>query len=308
MTVPDFQSLMLPLLRVAGDGQEHTNAQARDALASELGLTEQDRREMLPSGTQRTFDNRVGWALVYLKHAALLRSTGRGRFRVTDRGLGVLENPPSRITNRFLRGFPEFVEWQSRGRRTRGDDPGVPTEDLVGEEEQTPEEAIESSYQHWRQTLAQDLLERVSTCSARFFEQLVLDLLLAMGYGGSRRDAAEAVGQSGDAGIDGIIKEDRLGLDVVYVQAKRWDGTVGRPVVQAFAGSLEGHRARKGVLITTSRFSSAAREYVGRIEKRIVLLDGAQLADLMIDHGIGMSDVATYTVRRVDSDYFEDGT
>ena len=306
MTVPDFQSLMLPLLRVAGDGQEHTSAQARDALASELGLTEQDRREMLPSGTQRTFDNRVGWALVYLKRAALLRSTGRGRFRVTDRGLEVLENPPSRITNRFLRRFAEFVEWQSRGRRTRGDDPGVPTEDLVGEEEQTPEEAIESSYQHWRQTLAQDLLERVSTCSARFFEQLVLDLLLAMGYGGSRRDAAEAVGQSGDAGIDGIIKEDRLGLDVVYVQAKRWDGTVGRPVVQAFAGSLEGHRARKGVLITTSRFSSAARDYVGRIEKRIVLLDGAQLADLMIDHGIGMSDVATYTVRRVDSDYFED--
>ena len=307
MTMPDYQSVMLPVLRLAGDGQEHTTAQARDALACELGLTEEDRREMLPSGKQRRFDNRIGWALVYLKHAALLRSTGRGRFRITDRGVTVLQNPPEKITNAFLRQFDEFVQFQSRGRRGDSDDSGIGGEAVEAEEQQTPEEAIESTYQQWRQTLRQEVLERARTCSAGFFEQLVLDLLVAMGYGGSRRDAAEAVGRSGDAGIDGIIKEDRLGLDVVYVQAKRWDGTVGRPVVQGFAGSLEGQRARKGILITTSQFSDAARRYVEVIEKRIVLIDGEQLAELMIDHGIGVTDVATYTVKKVDLDYFEGG-
>jgi restriction system protein len=172
---------------------------------------------------------------------------------------------------------------------------------------QTPEETLESSYQNLRSKTAQDLLERVMACSPRFFEQLVVDLLVAMGYGGSRKDAGQAVGQSGDGGVDGIIKEDRLGLDVVHIQAKRWKDTVGRPTVQAFAGSLEGYRARKGVLITTSQFSQEAKSYVTNIEKKIVLIDGEQLTQLMLDYGIGVSEIATYTVKQIDLDYFADG-
>jgi restriction system protein len=183
----------------------------------------------------------------------------------------------------------------SAGLESDGEDPG-----------QTPEETLETAYLRLRSALAQELLERIKVSSPKFFERLVVDLLVSMGYGGSRRDAGEAVGQSGDAGIDGIIKEDKLGLDVVYIQAKRWEGVVGRPVVQAFAGSLEGQRARKGVLITTSKFSPDAHTYVGIIEKKIVLIDGEQLAELMIDHDVGVNEVAQYAVKRVDLDYFEE--
>ena len=297
MAVPDYQTLMLPLLKLAGDGQVHSNASARDDLALALRLSEEDRREMLPSGRQAVYDNRVGWALTYLKHAGLLRSVDRGRFVITELGRQVLKDPPSQIDNRFLRQFPTFVAFQTAA-------VGDSQQSEECQAEQTPEEALESTYQLWRQKLAQELLDRVKACSPRFFEQLVIDLLLAMGYGGSRRDAAQAVGQTGDTGMDGIIKEDRLGLDAVYIQAKRWENSVGRPAVQAFAGSLDGHRARKGIMITTSTFADTARDYVGRIEKRIILLDGPQLAELMIDYGVGVFEVARYTVKRVDEDYF----
>jgi len=298
MTVPSFQNLMLPLLNILGDQREHTLGEVIDALAVRLDLSEDERRALLASGKQSRFDNRVGWARTYLKKAGLLESTGRGRFRITERGLHVLRDNPREISVRFLKQFPEFLEFQSVSRRGARDE----GEDTI-ELNQTPEEVLESSYQNLRLNLAQDLLERVKNSSPRFFENLVIDLLVAMGYGGSRQDA-EAVGRSGDGGIDGIIKEDKLGLDVVYVQAKKWEGTVGRPTVQAFAGSLEGQRARKGVLITTSQFSPEAKEYVNRIEKRIVLMDGEQLAQFMIDHNLGVTEVASYVVKKVDLDYF----
>ncbi len=308
MAVPDYQSLMYPLLALTRDGEEHTLTEAIDILAGQLNLTEEDRRELIPSGGEPKFDNRVGWARTYMKKAGLLESTGRAKFRITQRGLSVLQKHPQGITNKILAQFPEFLEFKRKGPRN-GDTPSLfPISEVaeaeIVESQQTPQETLEASYQLLRQNLAQELLEKVRSSSPRFFERLVVDLLVRMGYGGSRRDAGEAIGRSGDDGIDGIIKEDRLGLDVVYLQAKRWEATVGRPIVQAFAGSIEGYRARKGVLITTSQFSSDAREYVNRIEKKIVLIDGEQLAQFMIDFGVGLAEVATYTVKKIDSDYF----
>ena len=298
MSIPDFQTLMLPLLMLAGDRQEHILSETVDVLASQFDLSEDERRELLASGRQATFDNRVGWARTYLKKAGLLEYTGRGRFRITERGLQVLEDKPSEINIKFLDRFPEFVEFRTK--RKRPDD----TED-EGQVELTPEEFLESSYKGLRSELAHELLQRVGECSPRFFEKLVVDLLVAMGYGGSRADAGRAVGGSGDGGIDGIIKEDKLGLDAVYIQAKRWKEAVGRPIVQGFAGSLQGEKASKGVLITTSRFSSDARDFADKLDRRIVLIDGEELAELMIDHGVGVTDVDTYVVKAIDMDYFE---
>lgn len=229
--------------------------------------------------------------------------TGRGKFCITPRGSEVLRSKLSSINVAYLSQFPEFRQFQDPASQANSQVGSVEPDDAV----QTPEETLESSYQNLRSKTAQDLLERVMACSPRFFEQLVVDLLVAMGYGGSRKDAGQAVGQSGDGGVDGIIKEDRLGLDVVHIQAKRWKDTVGRPTVQAFAGSLEGYRARKRVLITTSQFSQEAKSYVTNIEKKIVLIDGEQLTQLMLDYGIGVSEIATYTVKQIDLDYFADG-
>lgn len=304
MAVPDYQSIMLPLLYVAGDGQEHSINDVIDILASEFRLTESERRELLPSGRQFRFDNRVHWARTYLKQAGLLQSTGRGKFVITERGMSILESNPVAINRKYLEQFPEFIEFQSRAKQNFEISPVNEIDDHVDE---TPEEVLEASYQSLRLDLAQELLDKVLICSPRFFEKLVVDLLVAMGYGGSRKDAGKAIGQSGDGGVDGIINEDRLGLDTVYIQAKRWESTVGRPIVQAFAGSLEGFRAKKGVMITTSRFSKDAWDYVERIEKRIVLIDGEQLTQFMIDYGVGVAEVSTYVVKKMDLDYFGDG-
>lgn len=307
MSVPGFQQFMLPLLRIAADGEVHRVSELLDRLAAEFGLTEGDRSELISSG-QRTFDNRVGWAKTYLTQAYLLEKVGQGRFRITDRGLDVLSSDPVEITSRYLSRFPEFAQFTGRVPRESAETAAGAANPISqpGDPAQTPDELLEASYQRLRRELAAELLAQVRACSPRFFERLVVDLLVAMGYGGSRKDAGEAIGQSGDEGIDGIIKEDKLGLDVVYIQAKRWQSTVGRPVVHAFAGSLEGQRARRGVLITTSQFSQDAKEFVNRIEKRIVLIDGEQLAQLMIDHGVGVTEVAKYTVKRVDGDYFNE--
>lgn len=304
MAIPDFQSIMLPLLELADDKQEHTLSETIDSLAKRFNLTDRDRQELLTSGKQTRFDNRVAWALTHLAKAELLKRTGRGRFQITARGLEALTKKPDRITLTYLSRYPEFVTFRSVTRKADKDD----TDTQIADEAalQTPEEALESSYQDVRSKTAQELLERIKGSSAAFFERLVVDLLVAIGYGGSRKDAGQAIGQTGDGGIDGIIKEDLLGLDAIYIQAKKWDGTVGRPVVQAFAGSLEGQRARKGILITTSQFSRDAHIYVDRIEKKIVLIDGEQLAQLMIDHGVGVTEVATYQVKKVDLDYFND--
>ena len=238
---------------------------------------------------------------MYLTKAGALERMKRGVFRITERGKELLALKVPKLTIKDLSQFPEFVAFHKGSQN--GDDE---VQEIKAERPQTPEEQLANAYKVLREALANDILETVKKASPAFFEELVVDLLVAMGYGGSVEDAGKAVGGSGDGGIDGIIKEDKLGLDVVYVQAKRWSSSVGRPVVQAFAGSLEGVRARKGVLITTSSFSQDALEYVRVIEKRIVLIDGTHLADLMIDHDIGVNVIQTYKIKRLDSDYFEE--
>ncbi len=299
MPIPDFQSVMLPLLRFAGDGEEHSVREAIEALAVQFNLTEEERGQLLPSGQRAVFDNRVNWARTYLNKAKLLETTRRGYFRVTERGRQVLRQAPSQITIAMLMQFPEFVDFKKRTRaKSEG---GEADED---NEKQTPEEVIEAAYQKLREGLAVELLQMIKNCPPRFFERLVVDLLVKMGYGGTRKDAGEAIGRTGDGGIDGIIKEDRLGLDVLYVQAKRWEGVVGRPEVQKFAGALQGLGAQKGVFITTSSFSQEARGFVHRLGNKIILIDGNMLAQLMIDYDVGVTLAASYELKRVDSDYF----
>ena len=298
MPIPDFQTLMLPLLRYLADGAERNNQETIDALAEEFDLTDAERAKLLPSGKQTVFRNRVAWAKSHFKRAGLIDSPRRGVYRITDPGREVLATNLQRIDLRFLDQFPGHREFRASARTEIA--PGVTAQ----ADEMTPEEHIALGYQQIRDELGADLLRRIKECPPEFFEQLVVDLLLAMGYGGSRQDAGKAVGRSGDGGIDGIIKEDRLGLDAIYIQAKRWENVVGRPEIQKFAGALQGQRARKGILITTSSLTKEAREFVSAIENRIVLIDGRMLAGLMIDHGIGVSEVGTYVVKRVDSDYF----
>jgi restriction system protein len=296
MSIPDYQTLMLPLLLFLGDGKEHPLGEAVDALATEFGLTEDERQQLLPSGTSTIIGNRVGWARTYLKKAGLLDSAKRGVIRLTERGTQVLKKKPVRIDVKFLERYPEFVEF-----RTRHSQPQAASSEATAA---TPEEALEDAHERLQASLESDLLQRVKTASPAFFERLVVDLLVRMGYGGSFRDAGQAIGKSGDGGIDGIIKEDRLGLDVIYMQAKRWEAAVGRPEIQKFAGALQGHRAKKGVFITTSSFSRDAFEFVERIDSKIVLIDGPTLARFMVDHGVGVSLVIEYQVKRIDSDYF----
>mgnify|MGYP000983046036 CR=1 FL=1 len=300
MAIPDFQSIMLPVLKFAGDGKEHSLRETIEALAEEFALTNDERNELLPSGQQATFDNRVSWSRTFLQKAGLLEATRRGYYRLTQRGQQVLDQNPQRITTAFLKQFPEFVEFQTPKRHKTEAPAAIETTD----EDQTPEETIEEAYHRIRQNLSADLLQTIKALSPAFFERLVIDLLVKMGYGGTRKDAGQAIGKSGDGGIDGIIKEDRLGLDIVYIQAKRWDGVVGRPEIQKFAGALQGQRAKKGIFITTSNFSLAAEEYVRLIESKIVLIDGATLAQLMIDFNIGVAPIASYELKRIDSDYF----
>lgn len=301
MTIPGFQSLMLPLLETLRDKKEHSLQEVIETLASQYHLTDEERRELLPSGRQSTFSNRVGWARTHMKKAGLIVPTKRGCFQITERGLAVLEQRPTKIDIAFLNQYPEFVEF--RQGRERPDEVSEPEEEST----QTPEEALGYAYQRVQQGLADELLQAAKACSPEFFEQLVIDLLLKMGYGGTRSDAGQAIGQSGDEGIDGIIKQDRLGLDAVYVQAKRWgDRIVGRPDIQRFVGALEGQRARKGVFITTSAFSQEAHDYVSKIDRRIVLIDGRLLAQLMLDNDIGVTTINPYPLKRVDLDYFSE--
>ena len=304
MPIPDYQSLMLPLLRFVADGNDHTTREAVEILASEFQLSPAERTELLASGQQAIFNNRVAWANSYLKKAGLLESPRRGALRITSRGKQILDEDPPKIDVRFLERFPEFIEFRDVPRNNRG---AETTEPAVAATEQTPEEALELAHQSLRLSLAQDILSRILSCSPTFFERLVVELLVKMGYGGSRRDAGERIGQSGDGGIDGIIKEDRLGLDTIFIQAKRWQGSVGRPEIQKFVGALQGQRAKKGVFITTSSYTAEAIEYASRIDTKVVLIDGQLLANLMMDFDVGVSVSASYSVKRIDSDYFEEG-
>ncbi len=301
MTIPDFQTVMLPLLQLANDGNEHYIHDAVEKLAKEFNISEEEKSRLLPSGQQPVFYNRVGWARTYLKKAGLLEDPKRGHFMITDRGKEVLRNNPTRIDMNFLRQYPEYIEFRETVRESNE---VLPVEENL--EELTPEEAIENAYQRIREDLSEKLLGSVLSSSPGFFEKLVVELLVKMGYGGSQRDAARAVGQSGDEGIDGIIDEDRLGLDTIYVQAKKWNSstTIGRPEIQKFVGALQGKRARKGIFITTARFSAEAREYVSNIETKVVLIDGKRLTDLMIDNGVGVTSRTSYELKDLDTDYF----
>jgi len=300
MSIPDYQSCMLPLLKFYSDGQDRTFREAIDALALHFKLTEQERREMLPSGQQEIFDNRIGWARTYMKKAGLIEAPERGVNRITSRGLDVLQKKPERIDVNYLAQFEEFQAFRTQ-RHPKQDE-----EQEAAANNKTPEEALENAYQKIRHDLAADLRERLKTCSPAFFERLVVEVIVKMGYGGTRLDAGKAIGKSSDGGIDGIIKEDKLGLDAIYIQAKRWENTVGRPEIQKFVGALTGQRAKKGLFITTSEFSAESEDYVSRIDAKVVLIDGETLAQLMIDHGVGVSTVNTYELKKVDSDYFSE--
>ncbi len=256
MAVPKFHEFLLPALQFAADGEPHVIRDSCDPLADKLGVSKEDRTLTIPSGKQTTLYNRVQWAVTYLVKAGLLERPFRGAFRITDRGREVLKDPPPKMTKTWLKRFEEFQEFVSGTGST--DDPEPVSPD--GEDDRTPEELVDSGVKQLDSELADEILAQIKECSPAFFEQLVIDVLVAMGYGGSREDAAKVVGKPGDAGIDGTIKEDRLGLDVVYVQAKRWEGSVGRREIQGFAGSLDGARARKGVFITTSSFAHPALE------------------------------------------------
>lgn len=303
MPIPDFQTIMLPLLQQFIDGKEHSTNEVLERLASHYSLTEQEQNELLSSGKQTIFYNRVGWARTYLAKSKLLEMTRRSFYKITSRGRDVLKSNPARIDMKYLEQFPEYIDFRDReGTRRKSSESDIET--VTKEIHKTPEEILEYAYQEIRENLAQDLLSLVKNSPPSFFENLVVELLVNMGYGGSRRDAARAVGQTGDEGIDGIIDEDKLGLDAIYIQAKRWESSVGRPEIQKFVGALMGKRARKGIFITTSYFSQEALDYVSGIDYRIVLINGKRLTDLMIDYNIGVTGSITYQLKRIDSDYF----
>jgi restriction system protein len=293
--------MMRPLLAQYNEGSERRISDVRATLAQQFELTPEELAQRLPSGSAKTFDNRVGWATTHLHHAGLLSRTRRGVYAITDRGSDVLAKNPERIDLAVLSQFPELVEFRTGGPTGEGE---TEPAELGTTEQETPEERIEAAYRELRQALIAEVREKIAAMSPEAFEDLVLDVLYAMGYGDGTEDARVRTGRSGDAGIDGLIREDRLGLDSVYVQAKRWQGTVGREVVQGFVGALQGARASKGIIFTASRFSDGAEQYALTVIPRVVLVDGDRLAALMADHNVGVSDRETYRVKRVDTDYF----
>ncbi|MCT7997233.1 restriction endonuclease [Laspinema olomoucense] len=299
MTIPDFQSIMLPLLNLFADEQEHSLREIIDSLSETFALSEEERAQLLPSGKQSMFNNRVSWAKTHLTKAGLLKTTKRGYFQITQQGLKVWKEHPPKINNKFLQQFPKFIEFKQN---KNSDLNSLDVDD--DNKFTTPEEELESAFQKLNQTLASDLIEQIKSGSPRFFEMLVVDLLVKMGYGGTRKDAGQVIGRSGDEGVDGLINEDRLGLDVIYIQAKRWQNPVGRPEIQKFTGALEGFRAKKGIFITSSSFTNDAQEYVERIDKKVILIDGDKLAQLMIEYNVGVSPVVSYEIKKVDLDYF----
>ena len=302
MTIPDYQLFLLPLLQLLEDGQEHSLRDFYEILADQSQLTEEDRQQQLPSGQQKTYINRIGWAKTHLKKASLLDSPKRGTCVITDRGLELLKQNPKSLSANSLKVFPEYQVFCQITTKSDSTDTVITTIDT----DRTPEEILQEAYFTLRSEIKDDILQLLKSSSPAFFEQVVVDLLVAMGYGGSRKAAGKAIGGSGDGGVDGIISEDPLGLDNIYIQAKRWESNVGRPIVQAFAGSLEGFRARKGVMITTSNFSKEAKHYVTQIEKKIVLIDGEMLAELMLDHNVGVSEKERFVIKRIDTDYFDE--
>ncbi len=300
---------MLPVLRELADGEARHRRVLADRMADEFALSTDERTQLLPSGKVPVIRSRTGWALSYMKQAGLVESTRRGWYQITPVGRDVLASAPTRIDNAFLSRFDGFRDFRQRSRtsdaETTVDDESenLPLQSVVVE---PPDEALDRAYGRLRATVEAELLDTTKTVSPSFFEELVIDLLVRMGYGGNRAEAARAIGRTGDGGIDGVIDEDRLGLDSIYVQAKRWDSAVGRPEIQKFAGALQGQRATKGIFITTSTFTRDAEAYAQRIGTRIVLIDGERLVQLMFEFDVGVSPKRTFVVKDIDGDYFEE--
>jgi len=300
MPIPDYQSIMLPLLKQVSDGKVHKTSDVKEKLAKEFRLTPEERRQLLPSGTQAIFDNRVNWAKTYLKKANLLHYPQRGELLINERGQKVLKENPGKINVRYLKQFKEFVDFITPNKEKEE------KQAAESDSEQTPEEILENTYSKINTELTSELLNTIKQVSPTKFEELVIDLLLAMGYGGSRKEAGEVTGKSGDGGIDGIIKEDRLGLDKVYVQAKRWDNDVPTKEVRDFVGAISGEKARKGIFISTSGFPKSAYEFVGKVDRTVILIDGPRLAELLIEYDIGVAPRKSIILKEIDSDYFEE--
>lgn len=301
MAIPDFQSIMRPVLNAVSDHQPRSLTDVKEAVKDAFGLSEEERKELLPSGNQTVIDNRIAWARTYLNKAGLLTIPERGMVQITERGQNALKNGPERISVAWLKQFPEFEAFHTHKPKTRS--PQASTE---GEafDETTPDEQLAAAYQSLMESLADDVLSVVRKSSPSFFEKLVVDLMIAMGYGGSRKEAGQATQATNDDGIDGIIKEDKLGLDTIYLQAKRWGNTVHRPEIDKFIGALTRQRARKGVFITTSDFSTGAREAAAGLDMKVVLIDGRELAQLMIEHNLGVNIKEVFQVKQLDTDYF----
>jgi len=305
MSIPHSEDMFVPMLRLVKDEKEHFIRDVVNDLAKEFNVSEEELEIMLPSGNNKLFQNRVAWTKSHLVFAGFLVGTKRGFFKITAEGLNVLSKNVESLTLKDLRDTPAYTSWVKKWKESKRESK---TNDISSEEitsAQTPTELFESSYQTIRRALAQELLAKVKSSTPRFFEHLVIDLLVRMGYGGSLRDA-RAIGKSGDGGIDGIIKEDKLGLDVIYVQAKRWETVVGRPEIQKFVGALAGQGAKKGIFITTSDFSSDALNYQPKNETKIVLIDGEQLSDYMMDFDVGVSKDKSYDIKKIDYDYFDE--
>lgn len=305
MPIPDFQSLMLPVLMSSSNGEVGIR-DVVEKLAGDLGLTLEERSELLPSGKQATFSNRVNWAKSYLSKAALIETTRRGHFKITERGRTVLSGQPSQINIKTLMQFEEFRQFRERSSEAPHTS-AQPSAPALEDQRQTPDESMRMAWRQIEASLAQDLLDRICTAPPDFFERLIVSLLLSMGYGGSTNDAGRALGRSGDDGVDGVIDQDALGLDRVYIQAKRYavGNSIGSGAIRDFFGSLDRHKAAKGLFVTTSSFSSSARETAEYLSKRIVLIDGVQLTKLMIRHNVGCRVEDTLYIKKIDEEFFE---
>ena len=308
MAIPSYQELMLPVLQVLNErGLLPTRVLAM-LVADKLTLTQEEKEAMLPSGNQLYIVNRTGWAAWYMQHAGLTSRPKRGHFDITAEGKKLLGANPSHIDNKMLATYPSFVERVLKPKTNADENESLPAEPQNpkgSEATKTPHERVESAFLELRSSLVTQLLDQLATVDPFRFEQIVLDLLVAMGYGGSRKEAAEVTQKTNDEGIDGVINEDRLGLDVIYIQAKRWKGTVGRQEIQSFVGALAGKKANKGIFITTSDFNTNATDYAAGLHQKVILIGGRRLAGLMIDHNIGVAEEQVYRLKRLDGDYFE---
>lgn len=301
MAIPDYETLMLPILQFLSDGKNRKTSEVVSYVSDLFNLTEEERKQLIPSGRAKLISNRVGWACTYLRKAGLIRSQLRGWNQITENGQAVLSEKPGKVNNAYLSRFEAFQEF----RTNRAAKSGIPSESSVSEhEEKTPEEIIGLQKELINYNISRDLLDLVVSMEPDAFEQMVVDLLIAMGYGGSVEDAGRAIGKAGDGGIDGIINEDVLGLETIYIQAKRWANTVPIDKVRDFAGALLSKQSNKGVFITTSSFPSSAYDFTSSIDRKLVLIDGEMLARLMIKYNLGVSVKQTLEIKEIDSDYF----